>query len=143
MHPLELQRTSTDCGVAALRAVLQFFGIKASYRTIYKLAETSRINGTDSSNILRVLEYYKLSFEVRQSSNAKEAYQQLRDSQHVNILCWDSYDHWVVKIASVGDMNVIFDPEIGTLILTRRQVMRRWLTSKGPTYSIGVWRMTV
>ena len=136
---LELQRTSADCGVAALRAALVFFGVKASYRTIYRLAESSRIQGTDSKNVLKVLEHYKLNFEVRQTYNSKVAYQQLTESKYINILCIDEFDHWVVKIGSHGNLTIIFDPEFGTQVLTKRQLLKRWKTSNGETYAIGIW----
>lgn len=139
MSALELQRTTADCGVAALRAALTFFGVKATYKTIYKLAETSRINGTDSSNILKVLEHFKLNFEVRTSFNNKVAYSKLTESKHINILCIDEFDHWVVKICTHDDKTVVFDPQKGTLVLTKRQLLKRWATSKGETYSIGIW----
>lgn len=139
MSALELQRTTADCGVAALRAALTFFGVKATYKTIYKLAETSRINGTDSPNIMRVLEHFKLNFEVRQTFSNKVAFKQLSESKHINILCIDEFDHWVVKICTHGDKTVIFDPQLGTLVLTKRQLLKRWVTSKGETYAIGIW----
>lgn len=139
MSALELQRTSVDCGVAALRAALTFFSITASYKTIYKLAQVSRINGTDSPGILRVLEHYKLNFEVRQTFSNKVAFKQLTESKHINILCIDEFDHWVIKICTQGDKTVIFDPQKGTLVLTKRQLLKRWATSKGETYAIGIW----
>ncbi len=139
MAALELQRTEVDCGVAALRAALVFFGVNASYKTIYKLAETSRLRGTDSKNILKVLEHYKLNFEVRQTFSNKVAFQQLKDSKYINILCIDEFDHWVVKICNHNDLTVIFDPVEGTLALTKRQLLKRWSTSKGETYAIGIW----
>jgi ABC-type bacteriocin/lantibiotic exporter with double-glycine peptidase domain len=138
MSILELQRTKADCGVAALRAALSFFGIKASYRAIYKLAETSNI-GTDSKNILKVLEYYKLNFEVRQTYASKTAYEQLTRSPYINILCIDNFNHWVVKICTHNDMTVIFDPEYGTMVLTKRQLLNRWVASSKETYAIGIW----
>ncbi len=139
MSALELQRTTADCGVAALRAALLFFGIDESYKSIYKLAESSRINGTDSKNVLKVLEHFKLNFEVRQTFSNKVAYEQLTASKYINILCIDEFDHWVVKIGNHGDLTIIFDPKVGTLVLTKRQLLKRWATSKGETYSIGIW----
>ncbi len=139
MGTLELQRTEVDCGVAALRAALVFFGIQATYKAIYRLAETHRINGTDSKNILKVLEHYKLNFEVRQTFSNKVAHQQLTDSKYINILCIDEFDHWVVKIGNFNDLTIIFDPKEGTMALTKRQLLKRWATSKGETYAIGIW----
>jgi ABC-type bacteriocin/lantibiotic exporter with double-glycine peptidase domain len=139
MSVLELQRTKADCGVAALRAALLFFGVKASYKTIYKLAETSRIQGTDSKNVLKVLEHYKLNFEVRTTFNNKVAYKQLTESKYINILCVDQFDHWVVKVGGHGNLTIIFDPEVGTRVMTKRQLLKRWATSNGETYAIGIW----
>lgn len=138
MSALELQRTSADCGVAALRAALTFFGVKATYKTIYKLAETSRINGTPSQNVLKVLEHYNLSFEVRQFFNNRIAYKKLAEDARISILCFDELDHWVLKLCTVGDRTVIFDPEKGTLVLTKRQLLKRWCTDTGYTYAIGI-----
>lgn len=140
MAVLELQRTKYDCGIAAIRAALQFFGIKASYKKIYTLAETSKTDGTSSSNMLKVLEHYGLSFEVRQTKGQKEAYKSLSESKHVNILCIDNFGHWVVWMREVNGKSIIFDPEVGTMILSQRQLMNKWVTSKNETYAIAIWK---
>ena len=143
MDLLELQKTDSDCGAAVLHAVLKFHGVRCNYKRLLKLAGTTKAAGTGSPGMLQVLEHYKLSFGVLQTQNRGEAHRQLLSSPFVTILCVDNDSHWVLKIGTYEKLVIVFDPEVGTCLLTKNQLLKRWANARGDMYGIGVYRSSV
>jgi predicted double-glycine peptidase len=135
--PTVPQTTNYSCGPAALCAVLRYYGIRTSERTLMRRAGTTR-EGTDPEQLMRACASYgvrpwiweMMTYDIL-ASMVKKGHPVI-----VALQAWGDTDaakswtdgHWVV-VTGAGSRRVTFaDPSLrgarGTL--TRRQFERRW-----------------
>ncbi len=134
---LELQQHEYDCGPATVKAVLSIVGIRASKKTISKIAKTTKADGTDSAGILSCLEYYKLNFSVKQSPDKEKAFSFITQAS-IAIICTQNWSHWAVKIGQFKDRILIFDPESGVIPMSKRELLKEWQVTNGEFYLIEI-----
>lgn len=111
-----LQRTSYDCGPAAIVNACLAMGREHDIGEVAKLAGTS-IRGTDEKGISRALSslgYGALELQPKGAERASELWTLLHGALtqgEAVILCVDGVDHWVAAIGTIGSRVVVFDSE--------------------------------
>ena len=99
--------------------------------------------GTDPTGIVKAARHFGVGLTIVEyaSEDKNHAWQWLHGSLihgRVSILCIDSWDHWALAAASLGDRVLIIDPgnakknldENGVHPLTRDELMSRWWNAR-------------
>lgn len=79
------QQKDHTCGVAALRSILLYYGIKKTESEIAKLAGTTE-DGTDTEALVRVARLYKLKTKVKHNMDLHELKEWL-DKKRAVVVC--------------------------------------------------------
>lgn len=130
MEALDLQRSHYDCGPTALHGALKLCGRKAKYDDLVRWAGSTEEKGTPAVGIKRALEKLKVPFTEYRSSNRMKAWRWARLQTQPAILCFDNDEHWVLLCAGTGRRVLVFDPEAGLRVYSRKDFMGRWVTGR-------------
>lgn len=140
MVKFDLQMTTYDCGPAALRAALQLFGRKATLRDLTRWAGTTPAKGTPAVGLKRALDRLGVTFREYTSKSRLRAWKWARRQASPAVLSFDDDDHWVLLCAGLGRTVIIFDPEVGVQVYTRKDFLNRWQASAGHIYALQLVR---
>lgn len=135
MDVLELQKTDSDCGPAALHGALKLYGRKVRYVDLVRWAGTTVEKGTPAVGLKRVLDRLRIPFSEYQSQSRHTAWRWARRQTQPAVLCFDGDEHWVLLVAGLGRRVLVFDPERGLEIYSRADFMSRWVTA-GRVYAL-------
>ena len=139
MEILEPQKTSYDCGPTALHGALKLYGLKTRYNDILRWAGTTEEKGTPAVGLKRVLDKLGVRFTEYQTKSRNSAWRWARRQTEPAVLCFDDDEHWVLLCAGLGRRVLVFDPETGMTILSRKDFMARWVTD-GRVYGLQLRR---
>ena len=137
-YPETRQVFNFDCGANALVSLLVFAGIEEREDRIALLAGTTK-DGTDTTGVLRVLNYYGLSFHARQRMKTRDlrrgidagfptvlTLQAYRESNRPYRELWDD-GHWVVAIGYDKRRILFEDPSaFHRTWLADEELQQRW-----------------
>lgn len=130
LAPEVIQTSAMDCGPAALKSVLEGFGLAVSYRKLREACQTE-VDGTSIDTL-----------EELASSFGLEAEQVLIPSDHLFLpethalpaiavtVGRDGATHFVVIWRTLGDRVQVMDPATGRHWLTRRELDQRLLLAR-------------
>ena len=142
--PIMEQEEDYSCGPAALRAVLKYFGVyHGSEQQLYKLLDTSKLQGTLPENLAVGARRFGLSATIEQFmtidrlrtllSSGKLIILELqawRDAERPTIPWRDAWDdgHYVVLIALDKEFAYFMDPSTGEAYtyLPLGELVERW-----------------
>lgn len=139
MESLDPQKTTYDCGPTALHGALKIYGRKARYADLLRWAGTTPEKGTSAAGLKRALDRIKIAYTEYSSRSRKSSWNWARRQQGPSVLCFDNDEHWVLLVAGLGRRVLIFDPEVGLVIYSRRDFLSRWVTD-GRVYGIRLVR---
>jgi len=150
---MKFQERPYTCGAAAACNALRCFNIRVAERRAWGAGETNEESGTDESGVLAILRRYGDGLTAREyhNGNRHEAWLWLLGAIGEGasiILCVDAWLHWVVGMGRLGNRVLVFDSanfkknkaESGIHILTKRQLMRRWVARDGSYYAIALYK---
>lgn len=137
MELMKFQRDTWSCGAAVVVNALRVFGVKVNEYTIRGVSGTTRSQGTDEEGIMRAVRAWGFSAAPYTTNSKHNAWEWLHGKLNHGspvILCFDSWEHWVVAIGSLDDLVIVIDSanfkvnkkENGTQVYTKKQLMRRW-----------------
>lgn len=139
MEVLDPQKTEYDCGPTALHGALKLYGLKTRYKDIVRWAGTTAEKGTPAAGLKRVLERLGVRFTEYQTKSRDSAWRWARRQIEPAVLCFDDDEHWVLLCAGLGRRVLVFDPERGVEIYSRKDFMLRWVTN-GKVYGLQLRR---
>jgi predicted double-glycine peptidase len=110
------QETNYTCGAAAMRMVLEYFGIKKSEKQIVNLLGTNKVRGTWIKNFPSLAERLKLNYIVKRNSRIEDLKEYQKKGYQI-IICYlipkDKVDHYSV-LKKIDSKNIyFFDPWYG------------------------------
>lgn len=117
-YPYIQQQSSSDCGVACLAMVAQYWGKRLSLNVLRNLAKVGR-NGASLKNLADAAE--TIGFQARP---VRASLGRLRD-QHPWIAHWQG-DHYVVVYQVKGHRVLIADPAKGKRSMTEKDFLSQW-----------------
>lgn len=135
MEALDRQQYDFDCGPAALHGALKLYGRKYRYQDIRRWAGTTPEKGTSAAGIKRVLDRLQIPYSEFQSKSRKVSWDWARRQTQPVVLSFDQDEHWVLLCAGLGRRVMVFDPESGMGIYSRKDFLARWVTD-GRVYGI-------
>jgi len=140
------QATGHTCGVAALQAVLAYYGVEMREdRLAAELGATEK-DGVPPPAIVRVARAHKVSAELREQLTVEEVVRFVRAGRPVilSVQAWSdkprgSYasdwddGHYVVLIGAQGDQLIFEDPSLlgSRGVLRRHELEERWHDTDG------------
>jgi HlyB family type I secretion system ABC transporter len=130
-YPVIEQQSSSDCGVACLAMVSQYWGRRYPLHQLRSLAQVGR-SGATLKNLATTAE--KLGFQARP---VRASLSRLADQTTPWIAHW-SGDHYVV-VYRIGRRVILSDPALGRRQLTQAEFMAGWTgfgLLLGPTSSL-------
>lgn len=116
--PYIQQQSSSDCGVASLAMVAQYWGKRLSLNVLRNLAKVGR-TGATLKNLADAAE--TVGFQARP---VRASLGRLRD-QHPWIAHWQG-DHYVVVYQVKGNRVLIADPAKGKRSITEKEFLSQW-----------------
>nr|WP_245940161.1 peptidase domain-containing ABC transporter [Stenomitos frigidus] len=118
-YPFIAQQSSSDCGVACLAMISQYWGKRFSLNRLRNLASVGR-SGASLKNLAAAAE--DLGF---QSRPVRASLGRLANQSHPWIAHWQS-DHYVVVYRVNGDRVLLADPAVGKQSLSRHDFQANW-----------------
>lgn len=73
------QKNNWTCGPACLLVVLNYFGIRKDIPDLIKELKTTKKEGTDNANIIKLLKKYELKFIVKENSTLHDLKKYLKN----------------------------------------------------------------
>lgn len=137
MDPFKRQRRASDCGAAALAALLKLLGKTVPYADLLMAAGTTDSRGTSSAGIMRAMKELKVKHIEMQFEDRADAWSwaSALGRSGPAILSFDRDEHWVLLVAGYGSRVLVFDPEVGTRVMGRQALLKRW-SMDGRFYAI-------
>lgn len=139
MEVLEPQKTNYDCGPTALHGALKLYGRTVRYKDVVRWAGTTEAKGTSAAGLKRVLDHLEIPYSEYSSRSRKCGWDWARRQQLPAVLCFDNDEHWVLLMAGLGRRVLVFDPETGLAIYSRKDFLARWVTD-GRVYGLALKR---
>jgi predicted double-glycine peptidase len=127
------QKLSDMCGPAALKMVLDFFGLEKTERELIKACRASHKDGTEAENIVKAVEKYGMRGVIKNFADFDDIKKHLSQSRPI-IVNWFSKDDGHYSVVVGLDRQNIFlqDPEIGGIRKMKRQdFFRIWFDFPG------------
>jgi ATP-binding cassette, subfamily C, bacterial len=121
-YPCILQRSEEDCGVACLLTVAKYYGRNLKYGDVREAIGTNQ-QGSTLLGIRRGAE--AIGINSRAIKVSPEVLDKLDKIPLPSILHWNGY-HYVVLYGKKGRKFIIADPQSGTRIISRQELISSW-----------------
>jgi ATP-binding cassette, subfamily B, bacterial HlyB/CyaB len=118
-HPFVQQQSSSDCGVACLAMIGQYWGKRLSLNVLRNLADVGR-SGAALKNLAKTAEC--VGFHARP---VRASLSRLVEQKNPWIAHWEG-DHYVVIYWVRGDRVLVADPARGQRTLSRQEFLTHW-----------------
>ena len=118
-YPFVQQQSSSDCGVACLAMIGQYWGKRLSINVLRNLADVGR-SGAALKNLAKTAE--SVGFQARP---VRASLSRLVEQKNPWIAHWEG-DHYVVIYWVRGDRVLVADPARGQRTLSRQEFLTRW-----------------
>ncbi len=118
-YPFRKQDSASDCGVACLVMIGQYWGKNFSISELRKIANVNR-SGASLKGLITAAEYLGFAPRPVKADLAAVAKQTLPAIAH-----WQG-NHYIVIYRITRDRVIIADPQIGRLNLTRQEFVQNW-----------------
>lgn len=118
-YPFRKQHSASDCGVACLVMIGQYWGKNFSITELRKVANVDR-SGVSIKGLITAAEYLGFAPRPVKADLTAVAKQTLPAIAH-----WQG-NHYIVIYRITRDRVIIADPQIGRLDLTRQEFVQNW-----------------
>lgn len=118
-YPLFLQQSTSDCGVACLVTIANYWGKRVSINRLREIANVGR-DGASMKGLITASE--SLEFSTRSGKATLEGL----EKQHLPAIAHWEGNHFVVVWEITKTKVIIGDPAIGQQILNRPHFTRQW-----------------
>jgi len=118
-YPFIEQQSSSDCGVACLAMIGQYWGKRFSFNVLRELAKVGR-SGASLKNLSAAAE--TVGFQARP---VRASLSGLVEQKNPWVAHWQG-DHYVVVYGIRGDQVLIADPACGRQTLSRHEFLGQW-----------------
>lgn len=129
---LELQEDESDCGVAALLSILQYYSSYVSLEELRLLSGTTTV-GTTMLGLIQAANKVGLTAEAFEGNN--EELKKLSSPTILHVTKYEVLEHYVVCYGYFNEHFIIGDPEDGVKLLTESELNDIWLSHALITFS--------
>ena len=134
MHIKPFEQSDSFCGPAALRIVLNHFGIKKTEKEIARLAKFKLSTGVEAEDLLRVAKKLGMKGFIKDLSTIKDIRKYLKNEKQAIIVEWFLEDDGHFSVISEIDRENIYlqDPSLGHIRAIKiSRFLRIWFTFPG------------
>jgi len=122
------------CGLASLKMVLDYFGVKKNERDLVKLTGCTKAKGAEAKNLLKAAEKLGFKGSIKDFSEIEDVKKYVQKKKIPVIVDWFSQDegHYSV-VVGIDKKNIYLqDPELGRIRKLDIETFKRvWLDFPG------------